>query len=283
VSAHPSPAVQAAREAFGARLREVREGAGLTGRDLAVRAGWHSSKVSKIEHAVRAPSPDDVRAWCLHCEASDQLLDLLALLDSVEGMYVEWRRVERTGLRQLQESYQSLMERTRQFRIYEPGVVPGIFQTPAYAEARLRRIAEFSGLPDDVDAAVAARMERTRLLESGIRRFSVALELGALYSRIGSVQMMIGQLGHLIAVASLPNVSLGIIPFHVERVMWSSPGFWILDSGPVLVETPTAELRINQPSEVDVYARTFEQMASMAVRGAGARALITTAMGSLGE
>jgi transcriptional regulator with XRE-family HTH domain len=283
VAAHPSQAVQAAREAFGARLRAIRESAALTGRELADLAGWHSSKVSKLEHAVRFPSVEDVRAWCVHCSAMAQLPDLLASLSTVEGMYVEWRRVEQTGLRQLQESYVSLYEGTRQFRIYQPGVIPGLFQTPAYAAARLRRIAEFTGLPDDVDDAVAARIARQRVLETGGRRVVAVLEAASLFSRIGSVDMMVGQLGHLIAVASLPNVSLGIIPPNVERVMWSSPGFWIFDDGPVLIETPTAELRVTQPSEVNVYARTFDELASMALRGASARALIMDAMDRIGE
>ena len=40
----------------------------------------------------------------------------------------------------IQESYLPLYERTRQFRIYEAGVIPGLFQTEAYATARLARI-----------------------------------------------------------------------------------------------------------------------------------------------
>lgn len=38
-----------ARASLGVRLRELREQAGLSGRELAVRAGWHPSKVSRLE------------------------------------------------------------------------------------------------------------------------------------------------------------------------------------------------------------------------------------------
>jgi Helix-turn-helix domain len=48
--------IVSARVEFAARLRELREDAGLSGRDLAARAGWHHSKVSKLEHATRPPS-----------------------------------------------------------------------------------------------------------------------------------------------------------------------------------------------------------------------------------
>jgi transcriptional regulator with XRE-family HTH domain len=277
----PSPAVQEAREAIGARLREIRLDAGLTGRDLATMAGWPFSKISKIEHARQAPSQADIRVWCQHCNAADQVPDLIASLQAVEGMWVEWRRLERTGMRRLQESVMPLYERTRQFRIYEPGVIPGLFQTADYATARMSRIAEFSGIPDDIEDAVAARMDRQRVLYSGDHRFAVVLEMAALRSRIGSVEMMIGQLGHLINMAASPRVSLGIIPPDIERTMWSSPGFWIFDDGRVLIETPSAELTITQPREIAVYARTFAELAAMAAYGAGARTLIMAVIEAL--
>jgi hypothetical protein len=229
------------------------------------------------------PSAADVQAWCRYCGAAEQAADLTASLHAIEGMYVEWRRVERTGMRRHQEAYLSLYERTRILRIYEPGVIPGLFQTPAYATARMSRIIAFSGVPDDVEVAVQARMQRQRTVYSGDHRFAVVLEEAALRSRIGDVEMMSGQLGQLISVASLPNVSLGIIPMDIDRVMWSSPGFWIFDDERVLVETPTAELTITQPREVAVYARTFAELSSMAVNGAAARALVAGAIQSLGE
>jgi hypothetical protein len=196
-------------------------------------------------------------------------------------MYVEWRRIARAGLWHWQTSHLPLYERSRHFRIYEPGVVPGLFQTPAYATARMGRIIGFSGLPDDLERAVAARMKRQRILRTGERRFAAVLEEWALWSRIGSAEMMAGQLGHLLTVMTVPSVSLGIIPRNSPRTMWSSPGFWIFDEEQVTVETPTAELTITQPREVAVYVRVFTELASMAVYGAAARSLITNAIDAL--
>jgi len=101
----------------------------------------------------------------------------------------------------------ALYEWTRQFRIYAPGVVPGLFQTADYAAARMAKIIEFSGIPNDLDEAVTARMDRQRVLYSGSHTFAVVLEAAALHARIGSVEMMVGQLGHLINVAASPRVS----------------------------------------------------------------------------
>jgi len=277
----PTPAIGEARAALAVRLREVRITAGLSALDLARRAGWHKSKVSKIEHARQAPSVADINAWCEHAGAADQVDDLVASLHAVEGMWVEWRRLERTGLRRLQESHVPLYERTRQFRIYEAGVIPGLFQTVEYATARMRRIIDFSGTPNDLEQAVQARMDRQRVVYAGNHTFAVVLEEAALYARLGDREMMAGQLGQLITVSSLPRVSLGIIPRDADRTMWSSPGFWIFDDERVHVETPTAKLTITQPREIAVYARTFAELASMAAIGPAARRLITDAITAL--
>ncbi|MEU7746020.1 helix-turn-helix transcriptional regulator [Nonomuraea sp. NPDC049158] len=74
-----TPARQA-REALGARLRDIRRDAGLSGVELATLAGRHSSKVSRIEYGKRNASEDDLRAWCRHCRAEDQLAELVATL-----------------------------------------------------------------------------------------------------------------------------------------------------------------------------------------------------------
>ena len=198
-----SATAQQALDALAARMHEIRKDAELTARQVALTAGWHESKCSRIEHARTMPSPEDIRTWCSICGVPDQAADLTAALRGIDSMYVEWRRMIRSGMRRLQEAPLPLYERTRQFRIYEPGVIPGLFQTADYARARMGRIVEFNGIPDDLDTAVAARLERQRVLRRGDHRFAVVLEEWALRSRIGSTEMMAGQLTHLAQESAL--------------------------------------------------------------------------------
>ena len=147
----------------------------------------------------------------------------------------------------------------------------------------MRRIAEVRGAPDnDIADAVRARMARQQVLNSTERRFAVVLEEWALSARIGSAEMMAAQLAHLMTVCFRPNVSLGVVPLNVDRTMWSSPGFWMFDDTQVIVETPTAELMITQPGEVQIYARVFAELSAMAVVGAPARTLLMAAIDRLG-
>ena len=196
-------------------------------------------------------------------------------------MFVEWRRMEHSGLRQAQEGRHALYERTKGFRSYSSWLVPGLIQTRAYTRAALTAIRQHRGLPDDVEEALAARMHRQRILNETNRRFAFLIEESVLRSGIGGTEVMAGQLGHLITVSSLPNVSLGIVPMRPDRTRWPAEGFWIFDTDQVNSELVSGYLTITQPREVEMYAQTFAQLAAQAAYGPTARTLITSAIDDL--
>lgn len=277
-----SSSVRQAREALGKRLREIRKDSGLTARELASRAGWHESKCSRIENGRTAPSYDDLRTYTLHCDAEDQTADLIATARNIEGAYVEWRRLERAGLKQVQESVAPLFERTRRFRAYQSWVVPGLLQTAAYTRAVLATVATLRDVPGDLDAAVAVRMDRQRVLHAGDHRFAMLMEEWVLRTVIGDREIMAEQLGRLVALATLPSVSLGIIPMGVPRGGgWPVESFTMYDDEQVNVELVSAHLTVTQPGEIAEYAKAFSELSAIAVYGTAARALITAAIDSL--
>src|SRR5437879_4631668 len=108
--ASPSSSAQAARESVSARLKELRLDAGLTTQGLADRCGWHKAKTSRIENTKTAPTVADIKAWCRACDAEDQAQDLITASRSADSMYIEWRRLQRTGLRRVQEASVPLYE-----------------------------------------------------------------------------------------------------------------------------------------------------------------------------
>ncbi|MFE9329718.1 helix-turn-helix domain-containing protein [Streptomyces sp. NPDC006925] len=277
-----SSSVLQAREALGKRLRELRKEAGLTARELASRAGWHESKCSRIEHARTAPADDDLRTWARLCDAVEQTADLLATSHTIEGAYVQWRRLERPGLKRAQESVLPLWNRTRNFRAYASWLIPGPFQTRAYIEALLCAIRDRRNVPDDVEAAVEVRVDKQEFLHEGCRRFAVVLEESALLHRIGGPDTMKGQLRHLLSVATLPNVSLGVIPMSADRsALWPVEDFWAFDDKQVNVELVSAFLTITQPNEMRAYHQIFAELVELAVYGTRARTLIAGAIDAL--
>ncbi|MVO85887.1 helix-turn-helix domain-containing protein [Streptomyces sp. p1417] len=279
----PSSSVQEARVAFGRRLREIRKDSGLSARALAVLTGWHESKCSRLENGSRTPSFEDIRAYTRHCGAAQLAEDLIATARGIEGMYVEWRRIERSGLRRVQESVIPIWERTLRYRIYSSWLVPGPLQTEAYIRALLSSIRDRRRLVDDVDEAVLVRVAKQHIVYEGNHRFSVILEEAALKYRIGGSETMSGQLRHLLSVSTLPSVSLGIIPLDADRsALWPVEGFFLFDDAQANVELVSAHLTVVQPHEIALYAETFAMLAGMAVYGPAAHALISKATDALG-
>ncbi|MBP8538797.1 helix-turn-helix transcriptional regulator [Streptomyces sp. MK37H] len=277
----PSSSVQEARKALGQRLGEIRQAAGLTKRALANNLGWHESKASRFESGTRAPSERDLRDWCSACGAESETEDLISTARGIAGMYVEWRKMERNGLKWAQESVLPLWERTQRFRIYSPWLIPGPVQTAPYITALLTSLRNRRGLIDDVPAAVKVRVAKQQVVY-GNHTFAILLEESALRYRIGGTDVMAGQLGHLLSAMALPSVSIGIIPQDADRsTLWPVEGFFLYDDEAVNVELVSAHLTVVQHHELAMYAQTFSELTELAVHGPAAREIITAAIESL--
>ncbi|WP_038550983.1 helix-turn-helix domain-containing protein [Nocardia nova] len=267
------------RESLGARLREIRFTAGLSGAELARRNGWDPSKVSKIEYGRIKPSLEDITAYCRDCNAQDQLADLHATRQNIDTSYLEWRKVLGTGTRRRQQASIKWESEARILRSFEPTLIPGLLQTAEYATGILRKVIEFQQIPDDLDAGVSKRMERQRVLYQRDHLFHFILGEQALYTTVGDNQTMIGQLDRLLAVQGMPRITIGVIPFTAPFET-ATTSFLMFDSKMVLVENITAELNITQPREVKIYHRTFDVLARQSVTGEAARLLIRQALDS---
>ena len=273
---------QRAREAFGNRLREIRLDAGLSGRKLASITGFHYTKVSRVEHGGQSLSDADIRAWCAACGGDSHATDLIAQMRAVDTLYRDYRHAARRGLRQLQEPWIALYERTTYFRVHEHWVVPGLIQTEAYSMAVMAHWRDVMSLPeDDTEAANAIRMNRQRILRLGDRRFVFLLAEQVLYSRVPSAPAMLDQLDRLAEVMRLPRVSLGVIPATSGLDGHSQTSFWIFDESLIQVETLTTGLDITRPEEIELYLAAFERMRRTAVFGRNAKALIGRARDEL--
>lgn len=279
----PSSSAQAARQVVAQRLRDMRRTAGLTITGLADRCGWHHAKTSRIENARTAPTSTDIRLWCRACDAPDQADDLISQSLHAESMYTEWRTQVREGLAALQGREPKLFQDTRHFRVYSASLVPGLLQTEGYAAGILGISARFRDVPvDDSAAAARARVDRSQIIHQPGRTFVFAVEEAALRYQVCDPDAMAAQLGHILTAGALPQVSLGIIPMATtQRRQWPRETFHMYDDRLVSVELVSARVRITQPTEISLYGRAFEELRSMAVYGADARALVLRAIEAL--
>lgn len=271
--------VHEARRALGARLREIRRQGGLTAVELARCCNWHQSKVSRIENGHAGISPNDIEAWASACGAEPLKEQLLAEARAVEETYVDWRAMEHTGLRKANENTTARWAGTRGFKAYSQSLIPGALQTESYTRAVLSALRERRNLPDDVEEAVGARMERQRLLLDSGKRFAFLLEETVLHRRIGGRELMTAQLSRLFEVSAADNVSIGIIPRSADRsTMWPVEDFWVFDDRQVNVELVSAYLTIKRPAEVRQYTDAFTRLQHLAVHSTEAFSLIGAAL-----
>lgn len=159
--------------------------------------------------------------------------------------------------------------------------MPGIFQTEAYIRQMLSFWYAFLDAPDDADATVAMKADRTAIALHPSKRIAVVLGEQALHTRRGTPEEHVDQLNHLLALMRLPFLSVGIIPADAGRHAIATIGFWIFDNNAVAPETPTAAIKVTRPKEIALYAALFEQLHAEAIYGTRARQLIRQVLSRL--
>lgn len=268
------------RKAFGLILRDIRLDTGMTGREWAVATGMRNTKVSRIEHGRQNPSEEDIRIWCIKGGVARRIPELIARHREIEQMWYEYRRELRAGQVRIQSASDTLYESTELLRVYESNTVPGILMIRPYVVASLTMAANLHGLPvDDIEAAADARLVRQRLVteNTGTNRFHFLVEFGGLEKGFGGLDVMHEQLDFLRRVARLWHVRLGIIPPRPQRQVRAGECFYLFDDKLVRSEMWTGGFRSKRPDQVEFFARLHAMLASMAVYGDDADALIERA------
>lgn len=286
--ASSSSSLQAARERLGGQLRELRQTAGLSGRDFAAAAGCQPSKVTQVEKGVRPASVADVRLWCRVCGASQQRAEeLLAEQAAVARLWISFRDLgRRTGLNATQKLLSGDMwERVQLYRGYQTKVIPGLLQTESYMTAVMTSVRRERGTEtDDVAEAVGERIGRQGFLLQPGRQFVFLLEEPVLRYRPYGAGIQRDQLAHLLTAMRLPSVLLAVIPLGADRrAHRPRESFDITDDSLVTIEMLTGFLSLTNPEEIRAYITAFDQLMSIAARGSAARALLRAAIADLDD
>jgi transcriptional regulator with XRE-family HTH domain len=248
---------------LGARLRELRKDAGLTLAQLADRVGMSTSNVSKYENGRIVPSVAVVArlADALRVGADVRA----ALVDQATSAHSElhaYRALLRPSFRRRQEEIRRMEQQASVVRLFQPNLVPGLLQTAEYTRHVL------VGRSDD---ELASRIERQAILYDESKTFEFVITENALRWRLCPVGGHLAQLDRIASLATLPNVSVGIVPWSAD--MRQAPRgnmFCLFDASFVLVETMTAELTLREESDIAFYLRAFATLSELAEYGDGA-------------
>ncbi|GHB52724.1 helix-turn-helix domain-containing protein [Streptomyces umbrinus] len=202
------------RMILGRQLEELRNRAGLTFEQAGAAIGVSHSTIRRMEAAkvARLRLPDAEKLLQVYGVTDQQEID--TFLKSVrEANKRGWWHTYRDVLPDWFAAYLSLEQAALQIRAYEAQFVHGLLQTEEYARALLG-----AGNPhaatEATERRVALRMRRQELLtRPSPPRVWIVMDETVLRWPVGGAEVMRAQIDHLIAVNSLPQVTLQIMPF----------------------------------------------------------------------
>ena len=260
------------RDQLRAELMRLRLQAGLGGRPLASLIGVTQATVSRVERGHTLPSLPVVRAWVAACGADDDLASRLVLL--AEAVHTDMR-----GWSELLDEQGHAQRRFRDretaaltVRNFQPSVVPGLLQTPEYARAVLAL-----GRTRDVEAAVAERVARQRILYEDGRQFSFLLAEPVLHWPVGGLEVLRAQRDRIESLSRLPTVEVAVLPASAAvMVLWQNFIIWEPKDGPPFAgsELFLGEQSVTDPGDVALLDDVWSRLWDSAARGDDAVALI---------
>jgi Domain of unknown function (DUF5753)/Helix-turn-helix domain len=256
---------------LGGQLRRLREVADVSPDQAGYEIRASRSKISRMENGRVSFKERDVAdlltLYGVTDEAQREHMLLLAEHANSPGWWARYDDV----LPDWFETYIGLEQATSLIRCYDLQFVPGLFQTEQYARA-VTVLGHRSAPPEEIERRVSLRLKRQQILASPeqLPKVWAVIDESALRRPLGGVDTMRKQLGHLVEVAELPQVTLQVMPF--ERGGHSAAGgsFSILRFAEpdlpdiVYIEQLTSALYLDRPGEADHYREVMNSLSAEA-------------------
>lgn len=239
----------------------------MSGDEAARHLGWSTSKLSRIEIGRNPPRPADLSRLLDLCGVTDERRrDELALLlreAKRKGWWQSFSDIPYSTLIGLEAEAVSLLT-------YQQ-VVPGLFQTEAYARAMI------TGTIPAIDPDPLEERVQVRLTRQGVLTKEQPLQVRAILDEtcvrriVGGPEVMHRQISRLLELAELPHIIIQVLPFSVGAHPGTMLGpFSILefnhpdDPGFVYVESDSDPYP-DREGDLQRYTLAFDHVRSMAL------------------
>lgn len=268
------------------RLSGIRQKIGLTQAQVAGVLRWSQSKVHRIESGENSISYTDLLALLKVYDVSeDEVVKELTEMADVarQRSLPEMSDIHSKDFRDYLEA--EIIAHT--MREFEYSFVPGLLQTPEYAEAVLHTLLQTASLNGEEKEPVLERIRRIIELralrqqifhDGGISQASFVLDEAVLHRNVGIGEhggnaVMQAQLEHLKKMSRHPRVDLRILPFGAGAHVGMNGPFVILafpdpDDFPLLyLENAAGEyLTKHDQRQVRQFITNFETLQTQSVR-----------------
>ncbi|MCX4632387.1 helix-turn-helix transcriptional regulator [Streptomyces sp. NBC_01443] len=280
MSATVNPTVS--RRRLGSELRRLREISGMTTQQVTERLLISQPKISLLENGRRVIKPRDVRDLCgLYGVQDQQRVDHLMQLARESGQQGWWNSYGDIPY----GDYIGLEAEAAAIRLYEPLVIPGLLQIPAYARAVIAGTIPHV-TPEQAAARLKVRLRRQDRLgapRNPLRLWAV-LDESALRRVVGSREVMRKQLDHLTHLGTQPHITMQVLPHGVGAHPGVSGQFSLLefadatDASVVYLERFTSDLYLEKRSDVRLYGDMYAHLQAQALSPDSTRPFIDQAM-----
>lgn len=212
----------AVRMLLGARLRKLREAAGVSRDEAGYAIRGSESKISRMELGRIKFKLRDVRDLLnLYQVSEDERATLLAMAEPANA--TDWWQQYGDAVPDWFAPYLGMEQAAEVIRCYEVQFVPGLLQTADYARALLQ-IEAGDDLERDTQQQVSVRMRRQQVLHRPRPpRLWAVIDEAALRRPIGGAGVMRAQLEHLIEMTRLCHVSIQVAPFSAGLAVARGP------------------------------------------------------------
>ncbi|MFE5518364.1 Scr1 family TA system antitoxin-like transcriptional regulator [Streptomyces virginiae] len=193
------------RAAFGDRLRRLREARGWTLDELSAQIEYSASHISGVENARRA-------ATIRFAERADHAFGIAGTSATLTN---DVHRIRSGALLEGFPEYVGCEGRAAEVRLFETGIIPGLLQTEAYAQA-LANAAVHRGTITPAQAAERVAVVESRQAALGrtpAPLVMVVLDESCVRRPIGTPAEWAAQLSRLAEFAQQPNTVLQLAPF----------------------------------------------------------------------
>lgn len=243
---------------------------------------WSLSKIIRVESGIVGISTTDLRALLAHYAVNDQqIIEELMELARAGRRRPWWREYREHMSTQTLGTLIDLEVMTSHLKIFNSSILPGLFQTEDYARAVLRNMSP-SPTPEQLEARVQIRIRRQRevLHRANPPEIVAVLDEAVLRRSTGDAATMRRQLDYLQEIASLPTVTIEILPFDAGVFQLAGP-FFILsfpdDPDIVYNESSLTERLIESNDRIQDYRDAFNLIRQRSLRAEESASLIRNA------
>jgi hypothetical protein len=173
-------------------------------------------------------------------------------------------------------------------REWQPVLIPGLLQTPGYAEAVIAEGPNYVA-PERVAQLVKVREGRQAKIEEGGATYTAILWEAVVAHPLVSVEIHREQLSAILEIGKRKNVTVQVLPFSAGVLAASTSAFctFSFDSEPAAEAVTLDNLRgtsvLEGPEDLAAYANTFDLLRSSALTPDASAKLIRGALRTIKE